>query len=248
MTDAPELPRSRRRVFRYGAELLVVFFGVWLSLAAEDWRQNRNDASTARASMARMASDLNSDLRDLGINEIRAGDGVVLGRWLLRRGAENDAPVDSIYRALTAVQFCSMFVENNGEYESLRNSGRLGIIGDPNLRSRIVAHYESRRFIHSLHAVDCDHSVTVFNLMAPYVSVREPPEVLRAGDVVSDGFMDSGRPRVTGVSTTDALLREPEFQSQLTNLVSYRQFLLNQILEQKSATEVLREELLERSQ
>jgi len=247
MTDAPELPRSRRRVFRYGAELLVVFFGVWLSLAAEDWRQNRNDASTARASMARMAADLASDIRDLGINEIRAEDGVLFGRWLLRRGAETGTPEDSINRALTAIQFCSMFVENNGEYESLRNSGRLGVISDPNLRSRIVAHYESRRFIHSLHAVDCDNTVTVFNLMAPFVSVREPPQVLPAGDVVSDGFMDSARPRVTAVSTPAALLRRAEFRTQLTNLVSYRQFLLSQVLAQKGATQALREELLGRS-
>ena len=191
-----------------------------------------------------MAADLASDIRDLEINEDRAGDGVMLGRWLLRRGAENDAPADSVNRALTAIQFCSIFVENNAEYESFRNSGRLGIVGDPNLRSRIVAHYESRRFIHSLYAVDCDNNVTVFNLMAPFVSVSEPPQVLRAGDAVSDGFTDSSRPRVTAVPTPAALLRGVEFRTQLTNLVSYRQFLVSQIVEQKSATQVLREELL----
>jgi hypothetical protein len=243
VTNAPERA-PRRYMLRYAAELVVVFFGVWLSLAAEDWRQSRADTATARASISRMAADLASDIRDLEINEDRAGDGVMLGRWLLGRGAEDDAPADSVNRSLSAIQFCSMFVENNGEYESLRNSGRLGIIRDADLRSRIVSHYESRRFIHSLHAVDCENNVTVFDLMAPFVSVTEPPQALPTGQVVSDGFVDSSRPRVTAVSTPAALLRGVEFRAQLTNLVSYRHFLLGQIAAQKDATQALREELL----
>jgi hypothetical protein len=231
-------------LLRYGAELVVVFFGVWLSLVAEDWRQNQADASTARASISRMAADLASDVGDLEINEVRAGDGVTLGRWLLQHGVTADAPTDSVNNALTAVQFCSMFVENNAEYVSLRNSGRLGIIRDQALRSRIVAHYESRRFIHSLHEVDCDNNVTVFNLMAPFVSVGELDQAVRPGERASDGFRDSSRPRVASVVNPPALLRGVEFRAQLTNLVSYRQFLLSRIIEQKDASEALREELL----
>ena len=59
-------------------------------------------------------------------------------------------------------------------------------------------------------------------------------------------FLDSSRPRVTTVLTPAALLKGVEFRAQLTNLVSFRQFLLSQVAEQKASSVALRAELLAR--
>ena len=231
---------------RYVAEFFIIFVGVWLSLLAENWREGVADSRTEHASLQRMAEDLASDSADLGINLDRANVGVSWGLWILERGIAASAPGDSLARALLAVQFCSGFIENSAEYEALRNSGRLGIIADANLRRGVVSLYESRAFIHSLHARDCSYNETVFSLVAPHVSTAVLPEVLDAGEEASDGFLDSSRPRITSVLGRTALLGDPEFLSRLTELVAYRRFLASQIQEQITATRLLRAELLSR--
>ena len=230
-------------MLRTGVELIVVFVGVWLSLLAENWRQNQSDARTARSSMSRMAEDLESDLLDFGLNRDRAETGVVLGRWLLTRGVTSEAPEDSISRALTALQFCSYLLENTAEYEALLNSGQLGIISDRDLRRTVVAQYESRQIIRMLHVADCESEALLFGLMASDVLVSESPA---RGEVGPYGFADPLRPRVMAVPGRANLLTDPGFLSHVTRLVSFRRFLVRQIDEQIETTTALREELLER--
>lgn len=231
---------------RYGSELLVVFVGVWLSLLAEDWRQARNDAETEMASMARMAEDLEADLRDLRFNLDRAQAGVSGGRMLANPTRRSDVPGDSLAHALSATQLCSMFIENAAEYVALRNSGQLGIVTDAELRRRIVAAYENRSFLHMLHEDDCDRTETVLRLMTPYVRLAEPPEAAQALQMSSDGFPDTSRPRVAALLDERALFSRPEFVNALTTLVARRRFLANQIMATIDESEAIRQELLAR--
>lgn len=243
--ESGDLRSSKRRIMRYGAELLVVFVGVWLSLLAENWREERSASRTERSSVTRMAQDLSSDLDDLRVNLLRAEPGVTHGRWLLARGGNAGASIDSLTRALSAIQFTSVFVENTGEYEALRNAGQLGIISDAELRRRIVALYESRRLIRSVHERDHEFTRATFDLMAAHVLVKEPPEAA-LGQAAADGFYDSSRPRVTAVPGRDVLLEDRAFRSHLTQLVAFRHFLVTQILAQIRETQALRDELLGR--
>ena len=79
-----------RALGRYGPELIVVFVGVWLSLLAEDWRQNRVDAATEIASLRRIAADLGADLADLRFNLERAESGVIGGLSLMGSNVGDD--------------------------------------------------------------------------------------------------------------------------------------------------------------
>jgi hypothetical protein len=229
-----------RTAGRYAIELVVVFAGVWLSLLAENWRQGQSDRSTAVASMARMTEDLGSDLEDFQSNRERAELGVSWGIWLLGRGTSSEATPDSVGRALTALQFCSILLENTAEYESLRNSGRLGIISDPELRRSIVGQYESRRFMRVLHEVDCEAETDVFGLMAGHVVTQESPS---AGGASVYGFPDGLRPRIIAVPGRLDLMADPEFRSHVTRLISAKGFLIRQIDQQIQSTDALREEL-----
>lgn len=238
--DSRSRPVEGRSLRKYGTELVIVFVGVWLSLAAEGWRQGRNDSLTARGSTARIAQDLDSDLADLQLNLNRARAGVDNARWLLLRGVAPDAPVDSLQRALSATQFCSVFIENRGEYAALRNSGRLGIIDDADLRQRTVQQYEARVHLRFNHARDCEITATIFELMAPHVEVQEPPE-----ERGIDGFPDASRPRVVEIVDAGELLNDRRFRSKLVELVSYRAFLMRQIALEMEGTRSLRDDLVE---
>ena len=197
---------------RWSVELLVVFVGVWLSLLAEDWRQARLDAETERESLARIAEDLDSDLEDLRFNLARAQVGIDAGRQIEEWAAAGEADGDALARALTAIQFCSMFVENAAEYVALRNSGNLGILSDVELRGRIVSGYESRIFLRFMHADDCTRTEDVVDLMMPHATLEAPGEASRIANTwSSDGLPDTSRPRVTRIEEPRALLSSPRF-------------------------------------
>jgi hypothetical protein len=132
-----------------------------------------------------------------------------------------------------------VFIENTGEYAALRNSGRLGIIANPELRQRIVQQYEARVFLRFIHARDCEISDTIFDLMAPYVEVQEPPEERGV-----DGFPDASRPRVVEVFDVGELLSDRRFRSKVGEFVSYRAFLMRQIALEMDGTRSLRDDLI----
>jgi hypothetical protein len=228
-------------------DLLVVFVGVWLSLLAENWRQAAADSRFERASFGRIAQDLLSDSSDLAVNLERAMDGVTAGKWVLAHATATSIPEDSLARALTGIQFCSVFVENAGEYQALRNSGSLGIIADADLRRSIVALYEFRNFINSLHADDCDNNEHVFALMAPHVEVQAVTTRSALAERYKDGFQDNARPRVTSIPGRRALLGSAEFRTRVAALVGHRAFLANVLEGHASALGDLREDLLSRT-
>jgi len=231
---------------RYGGELLIVFVGVWLSLLAEDWRQGRVDASIERSAMQRMAEDLNSDLADLRLNLARAEVGVTAGRQLLTHQWQELSSED-LHRSLSAIQFCSTFIETPAEYLALRNSGRLNVIRDADLRRRVVALYESRIFLRAAHTSDCENNTGLFDLMASHIDLAEPSEPTGQFSESDDGLPDASQPRVIGVSNLEGLHGNIRFRSALTQLVAYRNFLASRIRVAIDEAESLQAELLARS-
>jgi len=258
MDDDGQVRGARGRTAgRYAAELVVVFVGVWLSFLAEDWRQQAGDSRTEQASLIRMTEDLQADSADLRLNLERALVGVRAGDWVLERGLDAVQAGDSLRHALSAVQFCSFFVENPAEYEALRNSGNLGIVADAELRRSIVVLYESRLFLRSLHARDCEHNENVFALMAPHVTAVPPSSVVELGafgvvnvapEEESDwsDFPDGSRPRVLSVPGARELVVDSEFRTRLTELVGHRRFLAFHIETQMGNATALRKELISR--
>jgi hypothetical protein len=196
--------------------------------------------------MTRMAEDLASDIENLQFGLERAQAGVTAGRRLADPVQRATLHSDSLARSLTALQFCSIFIENPAEYAALRNSGRLGVITDAELRRRIVASYEKRVFLHMLFSDDCSMTEIVSRSMAPYVRLVEPPEVRGVYERSSDGLPDSSRPRVVAITNGQQLFQSTEFISAITTLVSRRRFLASQIQATILDAEQLQGELRER--
>jgi hypothetical protein len=147
---------------------------------------------------------------------------------------------------LSSLQFSAFFVENPGEYQSLRNSGQLGVIRDEALRSRIVAHYESRAFLRKLHEDHYHRTEQVQHLLLPYVNLVPLGEAGDSGVKGPDGFPDTSRPRVSDVLDAHFVAQDSEFQNTVVTLVAQRRFLTLEIERTISSAQALRSESLAR--
>jgi hypothetical protein len=199
---------------------VVVFLGVWLSLLAESWRENRVDAAAERAAIARLVRDLDFDVRDLEGNHNRAVAGFEAADWLLGHETLQDQNPDTVAQKLWPVLACSFFIENASEYTALKSSGRLGLIVDADLRQRVVELYESRSFMKWAHELDCNLTEGVKAAIVPHVILRP---------LVDIETTDRLTPRVSSVLNANALFRDPASRNKLIELTTVRRRLAAEI-------------------
>lgn len=147
-------PARRTPMLRYALELAVVFLGVSLSLAAEEWRQARTLRADEETSLGRIVEDLRIDIEDLRGNLERAEAGRVGALWLRKNWDRADLPEDSVAAAVRDLFEISIFVPNASEYTALRSAGRVNIIQDAELRRSLTLLYERHPLFHELHRLD----------------------------------------------------------------------------------------------
>jgi hypothetical protein len=225
--------RLRKLLSRYGVELIVVFVGVWLSLLAEGWRQDRQEARGERESIARLSRDLEFDVRDLRSNLVRAESGIAAGTWLLTHDLRSVTP-DSLGAMLWPLRACSRFIENASEYQSLKAAGKLGLIKNADARQRLVELYESREFLKWMHEIDCQESSALFEAISPLVEYRD----LRAGETT-----DRLTPRISRVLAPDRLLRDAGSRNRVTELTVVRRRIVAEITDAIKLADELRQTL-----
>jgi hypothetical protein len=126
------------RVF---AEFLAILAGVTIALLADDWRDYRNDRSDERVALEEILRDLETDSLELAAQYGRMRVTERSSLWLLRH-ASGDPPVDSIIRRTSSLFFFNPYRQVSSGYGSLRDSGRLSIILDTELRRSIVEYFE----------------------------------------------------------------------------------------------------------
>ncbi|RLC56571.1 MAG: hypothetical protein DRI30_05645 [Chloroflexi bacterium] len=212
--------RSRSSAFkRYAVEFLVVFFGVWLSLLAQQWRQGREDRNAAQLALQGIVEDLQVDLEDMRGNLARARLAFEAADWLVSRRAGPSPSEDSVSLALTEIGPCSFPQWNMSQYSTLKSSGEINLIRDE-LRSNITEYYESRPGLNWLHERDCDESSAVYELLVPLVTLAIPP------DVPALGRTPEFSAQVTGVPDVPGLFRDPVIMDRVVKLASHRQFLI----------------------
>ena len=209
---------SRENIVRYGLEFGVVFVGVWLSLVAESMRQDRIEVRAERASLVRLAQDLEADIVDLDGNLARQTRAFDAANWLASQRGNVNVDTSGVADALSQLPACSMFVQNTAEYTMLLSSGELRLIRDNELRRQITDLYETRVFLQFLHSEDCRASQELFTLAMPYV-------VLMDGD--PDDALDSRTPRVREVLDADSLIADSILMNKTVESgLNGRQFLL----------------------
>lgn len=204
--------RIAAEVRRHGMELIVVFFGVWLGLLAENFREARQERRDETVSLGRLNQDLERDRTDMAGNLERAREGHAAASWLLRRADATTVDPDSVGYYLTRLQYVSGLNANTSEYTSLKSSGRVNILRDTDLRQRLTQLYESYPFLASLHDADRAEVWAAMDHIAPYVRLGFPEE---------SGFATT---KVVGASR--AILQQPAFLQSVARLISVRELLI----------------------
>jgi len=126
---------------RIVAEFFVIIAGVTLALLADDWRDFRNDRREENIALQEVLADLRTDATELAtqLGSQRSDEAAAL--WALRN-LEEDLPGDSVWGMVSSLYFYSAYEQVNSGYKGLRDSGRLSILHDPELKRQIVLYYE----------------------------------------------------------------------------------------------------------
>jgi len=236
---ARESLRSKRALVLL-SEALAVGLGVFLSLWADEWRTNRNEAAESRESLARVALNLSNDTADFvrlsGLN-IRSVDAI---RSLL---AINPADADAPSQMAELIPFtleANIRNPSGQEYEALQSSGRLGLVSNAELLGELAHYYERQQYAAELFRLDGEQSHAVAQLMYPHVEfprdVFTPELKPETSTVDTPSFypVPAADPSVVG------LLSDPVFVNEMTYLGLLKQLLTNVILEMR----ILADELL----
>jgi hypothetical protein len=158
-----------RRLAVLASEALAIGLGVFLSLWADEWRENRGTAVEARESLARLAENLATDSVVFADLSFEASRGTEAIRTVLQADPTDSETSDLIAEATPGVLGSWILVPSGQEYEALRSSGRLGLIKDSEVLSALANYYQTQEYLSGLVRLDVDQAQAVARLMYPHV-------------------------------------------------------------------------------
>ena len=137
---------------RYFLDFLVVVAGISLSFLVEEWRVRQELAEHREQMIQRLARTLDDDITDIKFNikaHKRAYESCVFLTEYLN-GLHRDVSMDSLSFHLSAITVNTVFVPNEEEYETLKNSGQLELVSDPELVYDIHVKYARHPFVRTI--------------------------------------------------------------------------------------------------
>ncbi len=191
------------------AEFLVIFAGITLSLAADDWWQSRADHAREATALNEVLSDLSDDADAITLKTTMGREWDQAALWVLRHRGRADIPPDSAAAAILPLFRTYRYQPVRSAYVGLRSTGDLALVRDENLRRLIVDYYEQRQSYEkefdgtgqsiSLSFIDASRGLVLwtaenpaatsirgqdsgagFKLLQPWPAVSENPEFLHA--------------------------------------------------------------------
>ena len=132
------------RGFRdYLTELLVVFIGVALAFAVENWREERNERSVEREYLSGFRHDLEADLQMLNQQEAirrqQLADALLALEFFDGRELDTQVFFEAYFGVLPEFHT----VPNRNTMDEVLNSGSLRLISDPGTRGRLLDLYNT---------------------------------------------------------------------------------------------------------
>jgi len=138
-------PGKGETLRRVGGELVIVFVGVLLALAADDFREARGERAEAQESLTLLLTDLAADSVDFasGANDAqRIASGAA---WLAENWARTTVPSDSLGALLYTFSTRTTLELNNSVYSGLQNANRLRLVEPASLRQALLGYYQVRQ-------------------------------------------------------------------------------------------------------
>jgi len=125
-------------------ELVVVFISITAAFMLENWRENRKERQLEQKYLDSFRDDLSADAGVL--NAIIPANAAKLERaakFLWVEMKNNNWPVDSAAVILANMMTVDPFQRKKSTYESVKNSGSLGVLSDYEMRAKLVLYYDS---------------------------------------------------------------------------------------------------------
>jgi len=124
-------------------EIIVIVIGISLAIGAERWVEHARETKEAKRVMTRMIAELARDSSDLEFNIFYVNRAAVadslLTEWSQGRlELENDTIAVYANNSLLTTYFAS----NTAEVEALKGSGKLHLIENEELLSKLLKHYD----------------------------------------------------------------------------------------------------------
>lgn len=142
----------------YFFDLLVVVVGISLSFLVEEYRVRRELNNHREQLIQRLATTLTDDIKDLNENIIAHQVASESAGFMIeyQQGQHRDVSLDSLSYHLSALLINTIFVPNEEEYESLKNSGQLELISDSALVKSIHRKYARHPFLRQVESYMAD--------------------------------------------------------------------------------------------
>ena len=201
---------------RLGAEFVVIFLGVTVSLLADDWRSQREAHAAEQEALVGFRSDLLVDSASLSETAtlLEATDRSTV--WLRRRLGDGGVDRDTALRHMRQLGYDSPFWPQQSTYASLRAAGQLGVIRDVELRQAVTVYYEQavplmldRDFLKTRRQqyIDLlfDHAVTPLPDSASSSWVSEGMEFSTSWDAYREDPRTEGAVALVGVAAGNAV-------------------------------------------
>ncbi len=130
------------------AELVVVVLGVLIAFAADGWREDLQQVQEERLYLDRLSEDLDVTLNvfQFARGRLERARDATLTLIEIQEAGEGRSSVDpdslaALYIRATDIEWVPSIFERGGTYRELVASGRLQILRDRALRSRLVLFY-----------------------------------------------------------------------------------------------------------
>lgn len=146
-TQTPVPLHMRPNLHWFAAEFVVVVSGVLVALLLNAWWQDRQDQASESHYLSLLSRDLQSTIADLEAAQAFEASAVRDGLHAYRTLSAPALPADTLPTSLAMARLGSRrtLVMHDATYEDLIHTGNLRILGNAELRHRIVTYYGASR-------------------------------------------------------------------------------------------------------
>ena len=142
----------KKLALKYLLEFLVIVTGISLSFYVEEVGKQKNKEELKNQSLNRILQNIEADLNDNKWNYNTVNRSIKSGEWIYRNRNElQKYSRDTIGFHLTrSNSFITIFVDNQEEYTTLKNSGYLEFIENESIVKRLQSKYVNHSWIKDL--------------------------------------------------------------------------------------------------
>ena len=163
------LETLKRKWAEYLLEMIVITAGILGAYALNNWNESRKSEKLEVEMLREIKVGLESDLRDIDYN-LNTHISILKSQNILIDWLESDLPyADSLSRHFSVVNGSTIFISNEGPYETLKQLG-IRLITNDSLRDQILRVYDlsfqdygdhvvlyNDFFVHGLKFINVDH-------------------------------------------------------------------------------------------